>query len=342
MAIGMTEDAIINAIRNIYPDIGVCEVNIGTTTKKDRYTIIDLKITAPQKELYLIEKIYQPNDKELYNYSFIREYALSIPQIIYIDTNKGILLLEDLNKGYVQGSHFDEDDENGTFIRDNYRIMLQTAAHFHAVFWDNSDAFGKIGLDWRLQNKNNILTHINGMEEDYKKYRISEENGTIPKVWNIFENNIEISKLDYFQIAINMLREEYTGLIDTRYNEVKNITVIHGDLHPGNMFVSETGITAKVIDMEALRMGLGTEDLAMFLALHIEPDKEAVLSMLRYYHNCLCETVHNYSFELLMSDYRLSIMESMFFPIRLINHGIFDFSMRDKAMKAFETFVLNN
>lgn len=31
----------------------------------------------------------------------------------------------------------------------------------------------------------------------------------------------------------------------------------------------------------------------------------------------------------------------MFFTIRLMNRGIFDFGMRDKAMKAFETFVLD-
>lgn len=105
----------------------------------------------------------------------------------------------------------------------------------------------------------------------------------------------------------------------------KNITVIHGDLHPGNTFIAPNTKAVKFIDMEAVRMGLCTEDLAMLLALHIEPDKDRALPLLKYYHGCLCETIADYPFELLLSDYQLSIMESMFFTVRLINRGIYDF-----------------
>jgi hypothetical protein len=41
-----------------------------------------------------------------------------------------------------------------------------------------------------------------------------------------------------------------------------------------------------------------------------------------------------------MKDYKISIAENLFFPIRLINRGIYDFRMRDKAIRAFETFVM--
>jgi hypothetical protein len=53
-------------------------------------------------------------------------------------------------------------------------------------------------------------------------------------------------------------------------------------------------------------------------------------------------TVKNYSYEMFMNDLKLSIAETMFFPIRLINRGIYDFTMRDKAIKAYETFVLSD
>lgn len=339
--IGMDNESILNAIRGAYPNIGNCEISRGNPSGTGRYTSISITITAPQTEIKLIEKIFPPNDRELYNYSVVSRYTLTVPQIIYIDADKGIILMEDLNDGFIQGNHFGENNSTGAFIRENYRALLNAAAKYHASFWNNYDAFGQIGLDWRLESRVNLLSHINGMEKEYKKYRAAEENGKIPKVWNIFENTIELTKLDYFQTAIDMLREKYVDLIDTRFNAGKNITVIHGDLHPGNTFISKTSKTVKFIDMEAVRIGICTEDLAMLLALHIEPNKKYALPLLQYYHDCLCNTVKDYPLELMISDYQISVMESMFFAVRLINRRIYDFSMRDRAMLAFETFVLD-
>lgn len=139
------------------------------------------------------------------------------------------------------------------------------------------------------------------------------------------------------------MKQNYTELLNTRFNASKNITVIHGDLHPGNTFISRSDDRSiKFIDMQAVRIGLCTEDLAMFIALHIEPDKEHAQPLLDYYYSCLCEVIKDYPYELFINDYKLSIMENMFFTIRLINRGIFDFSMRDKALKAFETYVLGD
>lgn len=179
------------------------------------------------------------------------------------------------------------------------------------------------------------------MEKNYKKYRKDEESGKIPKIWMNLENNINSNKLDYFQDAIQYLREEYPKLIDKRFNSGKNITIIHGDLHPGQTFMSKTNDrTIKFVGLQAVRMGLCTEDLAMLLALHIESDKICAKPLLDYYYQCLCEQVKDYSYEDFINDYKISVAENMFFTIKLINNGIFDFYMRDKAIKAFETFVI--
>ncbi|HBL85453.1 MAG: hypothetical protein A2Y17_02795 [Clostridiales bacterium GWF2_38_85] len=179
------------------------------------------------------------------------------------------------------------------------------------------------------------------MEKDYKKYRKNEEAGKIPKVWMSLENNIEAKKLDYFQDAIQYLKEEYVKLIDTRFHTGKNITIVHGDLHPGQTYMSKTKDRAiKFVGLQAVRMGLCTEDLAMLLALHIEPDKTKIKPLLDYYYQCLSEKVKDYPYETFINDYKISIAENMFFTIRLINSGIYDFNMRDKSIKAFETFIL--
>ncbi len=78
----------------------------------------------------------------------------------------------------------------------------------------------------------------------------------------------------------------------------------------------------------------------MLIALHIEPLKKKAKPLLQYYYNCLCEKIKGYSYDDFINDYKLSVSENMFFTIRLINRGVYDFNMRDNAIKAFKTFVL--
>ncbi|MDV4149314.1 helix-turn-helix domain-containing protein [Clostridium sp. AL.422] len=339
--IGLDDNAIIGAIQKTNPNIGNCVVKRLKSEKHSRYTSLYITVTSPQKEIKLIEKIYSDNDKEIYGYSFLSQYTVTLPLIYYIDFQEKIILMEDLND-YIQGFHFDEDNEYGNKIRENYYALLYATAKLHTTFWENDNAFEKIGLNFRHKTKENLLAHINGMEKDFMKYKGDEEAGKIPKVWDVHENTIDSKKLNLFQDAIQLLKEQYLNYIDTRFHSRKNITIIHGDLHPGNTFISKSNSkTVKFIDLEAIRIGLCTEDLAMLLALHIEPDKKYAKTLIDYYYHCLCENIKEYSYETFIKDYKISIMENMFFTIRLINNGIYDFTMRDKAIKAFETFVLN-
>lgn len=187
------------------------------------------------------------------------------------------------------------------------------------------------------------------MEKDFKKYKKNEEAGKIPKVWEgdfagtsfKFENNLDITKLDYFSEAIERMKSEYVKLVDSRFHTGKNITVIHGDMSPSVVHVPKSVVgTIKFNGLQAVRIGLPTEDLAMLIALHIEPDKQKSLPLLDEYYRCLCESVRNYPYEIFLNDYKIAIMENMFFTIKHINHGIFAFNMRDAAIKAFETFAL--
>lgn len=197
-------------------------------------------MTAPQKTVKLIEKIYSGDDRELWGYNLFNQHTLAIPQIYSIDVSQRTILLEDLNDAYIQGFHFNENSDNGLFIRDNYKSLINAAAKLHSTFWENRDVFGQTGLDWRHESGENLLAHISGMEKDFHKYRKKEEAGKIPKIWEIFENTIEFEKLEYFQIAIKLLKQEYGEVLNARFNTGKNITVIHGDMHPGNTFMPKS------------------------------------------------------------------------------------------------------
>lgn len=339
--LGLDDNAIINAIQKINPNIGKCVINRGKVEKNTRYISLDISVISMQKEIRLIEKIYSSEDKELYGYNFFNQHTATIPLIYYLDFKQKIILMEDLND-CIQGFHFDEDNEYGNKIRGRYYSLLKSVAKFHVIFWGDNNAFKKLGLDWRHENKENLLAHINGMERDFLKYRRDEEEDKIPRVWGEYENTIDTKKLNLFETALQLLKQEYIDYIYARFHSGKNITVIHGDLHPGNIFFSKSSeSTVKFIDFEAVRIGLCTEDLAMLIALHIEPDKKLAQPLINYYYKCLCENIKEYPYETFVKDYKISIMENMFFTVRLLNSGIYDFDMRDKAIKAFETFVMD-
>lgn len=306
-----------------------------------------MRITSisPQEEAHLIEKTYGQNDLELHRYDVVRSYLQSIPQIYHLDFENKIVIKEDLSMNYIPGCHYDEDNDSGLLIRKSYQSILKEVAKWHTAFWENHDAFGKVGLDWRLKSKENLMAHISMMEKDFKKYKRKEEAGKIPKVWETaetrFENHITLQQLDYFTDAIERLKNEYWQLVESRFHTGKNITVIHGDMHPGTVNIPKSpDKTIKFDGLQTVRMGLPTEDLAMLIALHIEPDRKKAQLLLDFYYSCLCEGVKDYSYETFMNDYKIAIMENIFFTIRLINRGIYDFKMRDKAIHAFETFVL--
>jgi transcriptional regulator with XRE-family HTH domain len=339
--LGLDDQVIIQAIARSNPNIGNYKIHRTTQEKKARYIDIYMIVSTPQKEFKLLQRIYSEDDKELVRYNLFKHHIFSLPYIYHIDIPGRTLLIEDLNDTYIQGFCYDEDNENGLFIRKNYNNLLEATARFHADFWENGTIFEQIGLDWRHESSAYLLAHISGMEKDFAEYRKKELNNQIPRKWECFENTLDIKKLDYFLDAIQYLKHIYPDILSARLHTRNNVTVVHGDLHPGNTFIAKSpDKTVKFIDLQAIRIGLCTEDLAMLLALHIEPDKKLAQPFIDCYYNRLTKSVKNYSYELFINDFKLSIMESMFFPIRLINHGIYDFSMRDKAIRAYETFVI--
>lgn len=338
-SIGLDDAAIIEAVRKIHPNIGNYQITRGKPETHNRYISLYITVTTAQQEFRLLEKIYRGEDKELLGYELFNWYVAAVPQVYCIDFDKNILLIEELTDS-IQGVCFDENNENGRIFRNNYCAVLDEVAKVHAAFWEREDAFRKIGFDSRHETKESLLAHIGGMEKDFLAYLEKEKAGRIPKVWNGLRNTIDAAKLDYFHNAIQFLRQRYVPLIDERFHADKNITIVHGDLHPGNIFVSKPPCSSvNMIDMEAVRVGLCTEDLAMLLALHIMSDKECAKPLLDYYYKCLCQYVKGYFYEMFMEDYRVSVAEAMFYPIRLINCGVYDFVMRDRAIMAYESFV---
>lgn len=353
--IGLSDDIISEAIINKHGDIGFITINRGKESRSEGKICTKITVTTPQKKIKLLELIYHKRSDEFNGYSLLNGYISVIPQIYHLDYDKKLVLLEDISDSYIQGYDYNEDNENGEIIRGNYKNILHATADFHSTFWENENAFKRVGLMCHFETKENMFAWIsNAMERPYKKYRKDEEAGKITKDGGeCGKNDITKKQLDYYDEALQYLKKEYVNLIDSRFNTGKNITIIHGDLHPGQILMPKSvDIQPKFTGLYAIRMGLPTEDLAMLIALHISSDsmnddifakdKKDVLRLLDYYYQCLSKKIKDYSYEAFMKDYKLSIAENLFFPIRLINRGIYDFRMRDKAIRAFETFVLES
>ena len=340
---GLDDQTIIQAISQSNPNIGSYTISRSAPEKKPRFTDTYIVVSTPQKEYKLLQRIYSGEDREILGYQLFKDRTFSIPYVYYFDLPSKSILMEDLNKDFIQGFNYDEDNESGKTIRANYKHLIEATAKLHAEFWEDKTTFEQIGLDWRHQSAEHLLAHISAIETDFLVYKEKEENGQIPHMWECFINELDIHKLDYFQEAAEFLKRTYKDVLSSRFISGNNITLVHGDLHPGNTFIAKTpDRTVKFIDLQAIRIGLCTEDLAMLLALHIQPDRKLAEPLINNYYQCLTETVSDYPYEMFINDLRLSIMENMFFPIQLFTQGIYDFSMRDRAFKAFETFVLED
>lgn len=324
--IGFQNKEIIEILSKINPSL--CSNNVKVKRSKlqktDRSINTAITVTTDSKVYNLIEKVLFNNKKELQNMNLLRGYNLPIPQIYHLDSDKGIMLIDDFSIGFIQGYNFDVETENGKFVRSNYSSYIEATAQFHATFWENQNAFSKIGLPWHLDN---FQIHINGVEKDYIKYKAE------------YECKVHPSDLQCLDNALSYLKDNYMNVINSRFHTGKNITIIHGDLHPGNTFISSIDKSVKFIDFEAVRMGLCTDDLAMLVAYHIAPDKKDALPLLNHYYEHLSKKVNGYSHNDFMNDYKTSVIENMFFSIRLINQGIPAFNIRDASIVAYKTLI---
>jgi len=355
--LGFTDEEITESVCAKHPDIGRVVINRGKTSRTtgDICTPILVSSATPiAHEINLLEAIYHKQSRKeniFDSYVLLHDCGVKELRNLYsIDYAKSAILAENVANECFDMSDYNEDTADGAFIRQNYNMILRSVASWHGTMWDNHKAFGKLGLAPHFETKENMLAWINNaMERPYRKYRKAEELGKIPKIaYENWINNITEKELNYYEEALDFLKTEYVKLIDERFNVGKNITVIHGDLHPGHIWLFKNMQNSLINDPEPARIGLCTEDLAMLIALHladasipnnVAKDFHDTKPWLDYYYKCLCEKVEGYSHEMFISDYKISVVENLFFPIRLINRGIYDFRMRDRAIRAFEVFV---
>ncbi len=109
-------------------------------------------------------------------------------------------------------------------------------------------------------------------------------------------------------------------LFAERYRPHRNLTLLHGDAHVWNALYPRDPASddVRLIDWDAWRIDVATDDLAYMIAVHWSPERRRRLERecLRRYHAALSAAgVKGYDFEALWRDYRLSVLSQITTPV---------------------------
>lgn len=112
-----------------------------------------------------------------------------------------------------------------------------------------------------------------------------------------------------------------------RYRARRNVTIVHGDAHAWNLLYprdpNRDGV--RLIDWDAWRIDVATDDLAYMMAVHWYPDTRRRLERecLAHYHARLTAAgVAGYDLDALWQDYRESVLWRLATPVWQATHGI--------------------
>lgn len=219
-----------------------------------------------------------------------QESPLSVPACYYadVDVESGwhVLLLEDLEPVH-SGSRTRGCSQNEA------RIGIQHIARFHAHWWENP------ALD---EFKWLSGTEIPG-DAELAHFR--------EQLWPAFLRKVNTQLSDEV-IRIGEMLGEYRGWIMRYLFTQKPQTLIHADYQLENMmFGAAENEEFFVVDWQFVKRGRGIWDIAYFLSQNLVPEdrKATEMGLLHDYMRLLEDYgVRDYSFDGVMYDYRLSLI----------------------------------
>ena len=204
------------------------------------------------------------------------------------------LLLED-----VSDTHYSEPPSQLPPTRRNCELIVEALAHIHAAWWEQPP--------WNV---------IGGSHPDRAEVdrRIQEVRERIALFTNFLGDRISAKRRDVYCEVLAALPDLYQRLTLRR-----GYTVVHDDIHIGNVLYPQNPITdtVRIIDWQTWHVDLAAKDLAHMMAMFWFPDQRRLMErlLLRHYYDRLCEDgVVNYSWDQLWNDYRLCVIRKLFHP----------------------------
>ena len=182
-------------------------------------------------------------------------------------------------------------------VNESARIV-EARARFHAMWWDHARLGVSVGRWPSPEDINGVLKQFGG-----RFARFVDRTGDLltPERRTLYERLID---------ALQRL--------SARRHSHRNMTVIQGDGHFWNCFLSKNGDGVKFTDWDCWRIDAGTDDLAYMIAMHWYPDRRRSFErklLDRYHETLVAHGVSGYDRRTLDDDYRLSVLRQIMTPV---------------------------
>lgn len=182
--------------------------------------------------------------------------------------------------------------------------LAEALARLHAHYWHAEQRAG-IGV-------------AEPTAADIERYSDHIQPGLAP----LLEHAADLLQPGWSEI-IEHIFARYPARMVERLRDARGITLVHGDLNPGNILVPKNGATPTyLLDRQpfdwSLTTWLAASDLAYAMVTWWTPERRRQFEqpMVRHYHAALIERgVRDYSWEQLWHDYRLCAVETFYVAV---------------------------
>jgi hypothetical protein len=192
------------------------------------------------------------------------------------------------------------------------RQMIEALAGFHAYWWQHTE-FGQPGsltqVRW-YRDKPHFREHIERRKREFSQFEKSV-GSEVPPAW-----------LELYRLILAKLPQLWETYFEPRVLTFKNITLSNGDAYVNQYLCPKADLAGRtyLVDFQDAGANFGAFDLVYLMATFWTPAQrhhgQREENLLRYYLEILqVKGVQNYSWNELLTDYKLMVLIVMLVPV---------------------------
>lgn len=280
---------------------------------------IFMKINKPNAEWGAKEvRFYQDIAPQMFKRYRPQDFPVIPCHVAEYEPESGysFVILDDISE------HFKPARNGQPLSQFHYEKVMEGLGHLHAYWWNNAHL-----------TEHAELPTAEALDKQLEAYQASY---AAFKAHMLDLGRLGVGQQQVLETVVSKWPHNFRERLLTG----KDVTLIHRDTHPNNFMYAPREV--KIVDWQSWRLGMGTTDLAYFIACfapdNIRKFQEKRLVQ-RYYDTLLRLGVKNYTWDACWDDYRASIGRCIAF---LLNAWTPDWLRDDRwlraerAIKAFE------
>ena len=236
--------------------------------------------------------------KEPIFYESVRTSSSTLPLItcygseIDAEHYNACILLEDLSDSHTQPPWPIHPDAR------HCEQTIEALANLHGHWWE-SEKFGS--ADFPIASAEEIEESVDIYRRAYSQFSL------------LLGDRLNEERRAVFEYSLTQLPR----LLKSRMANTKNLTLAHGDAHHWNTLLPKSAEDVVIFDWQTWHIDSGAHDLAYLMGALWFPEHRARQEkvLLKKYLDTLNALGIQYTWDELMSDYRLSVIRHLFTPV---------------------------